>query len=412
MTEASQDPRAVGSGRYAAVAIALHWTIAAAILLQIVLASRMEDRSPEAFAVVQLHKSVGITILLLSLVRLAWRLLNPPPPLPETMARWERTLARLTHAGFYLVMVGMPLTGWIMVSTSEIRIPTLLFGLVPWPHLPLAGEAWHDVGEGVHESLIKVFYVLAALHVAGALKHQLFSRDEPVLARMAPGARAGRWFEPRLFPIGLAALAVAGFGLVVQPPAGVATPRQATSGGGEPLEAQEPRDVEGGDRWSVQPGSSVTFATAWGGRPIEGRIGRWDADIRFDPAELEKARVRVRLDLASVTTGDRQRDQALGGPDWFDLGRHARAEFEAEDFRKTAGGFVAHGTLTMRGVSRPLDLPFRLTIAGDRAQAQGEVALDRRDFGVGQGEWARTDQVPGQVRVRIGLVAARKRQQG
>ena len=82
MSDVAENPAKAGSGRYATVAIFLHWTIAALIVLQIVLASRMEDRGPEAFAVVQLHKSVGITVLVLSLARLAWRLMNPPPPMP------------------------------------------------------------------------------------------------------------------------------------------------------------------------------------------------------------------------------------------------------------------------------------------------------------------------------------------
>src|SRR5438309_1370916 len=98
MTDIARDPAAAGSGRYPLIAIVLHWLIAAAILAQILLAGRMEGpRTPTSFAVTQLHKSIGATILILSLVRLAWRLINPPPPLPATMARWERVLARITH---------------------------------------------------------------------------------------------------------------------------------------------------------------------------------------------------------------------------------------------------------------------------------------------------------------------------
>src|SRR5438045_5239788 len=111
MAAAARDPVRVGSGRYSAAAIVLHWTIALAIVLQIILAGRMEGpRTPTSFAVTQLHKSIGVTILLLSLARLAWRLMNPPPPMPVTMARWERELARITHVGFYVVMIAMPLT--------------------------------------------------------------------------------------------------------------------------------------------------------------------------------------------------------------------------------------------------------------------------------------------------------------
>ena len=84
--------------RYSAVAIVLHWTIALAIILQIILSGRMEGpHTPETFAVTQLHKSIGITVLLLSLVRLGWRIANPPPPEPATLAGWERWLSQAVH---------------------------------------------------------------------------------------------------------------------------------------------------------------------------------------------------------------------------------------------------------------------------------------------------------------------------
>src|SRR5262249_8894805 len=133
MSKVARDGAAAEGARYSALAIVLHWTIALAIVLQIVLAGRMEGPpTPASFAVTQLHKSIGITILLLPLARIGWRLINRPPPMPAGLAPWERSLAKATHAGFYVVMLGMPLTGWLMVSASRIEIPTLLYGQVPW----------------------------------------------------------------------------------------------------------------------------------------------------------------------------------------------------------------------------------------------------------------------------------------
>jgi len=249
MIDPARDPKAAGSGLYPPIAIVLHWLIAAAIVAQVVLAGRMEGpRTPTSFAVTQLHKSIGVTILLLSLVRLAWRLANPPPPLPATMARWERELARFVHVGFYVIMIGMPLTGWIMVSASRNETPFVLFGVAPWfdiPGLhdlaPSARKLWREIGENGHGILAKVVYVLLALHVAGALKHQLFSRDAPVLARMAPGVKAGRWMEPRILLGFAAVVALAKFAPPpnpgVEPPPAAATPQSRAQ---EPAEAQGP----------------------------------------------------------------------------------------------------------------------------------------------------------------------------
>jgi cytochrome b561/polyisoprenoid-binding protein YceI len=428
----NDDSRRVSATRYATIAILLHWVIAAAIILQLVLASRMEAHTPTAFAVTQLHKSVGITVLALSLVRLWWRLTNPPPPEPAGLAPWERMLSQGVHWGFYGIMIGMPLTGWLMVSASKTAIPTLLYGVVHWPNIPGVGDlapaakaVWHKVGETGHGLLGKLVYLLLALHVAGALKHQLFSKDEPILGRMAPGAVGGRWLEPRLFVIAGAAAAVIGFGLWVTPPrskspppplpaaafppepetpaatpigpAAVAPPTPASADAPAPLAV-----------WKVRPGSSLTFSTSWGGEPINGRFDRWQADILFSPDVLDKSRVTVKIDLGSVKTGDEQRDASLPAADWFDTASHPTATFTANRFEKTGDGrYVAHGALTLRGVEKPLDLRFRLKITDGAARVSGTASLDRLAFGVGQGEWQATDSVPAKVAVGIDLQARR-----
>jgi cytochrome b561/polyisoprenoid-binding protein YceI len=425
--------------RYSTVAILLHWLIAGAIVFQVILAWRMHGRhDPQGFALVQLHKSIGITILLASLARLGWRLANPPPPEPPGLATWELWLARLTHFAFYVIMIGMPITGWIMVSTSRIAVPTLLYGAIPWPHVPglaeLAGpakKAWNGFAHESHELGGWAIYGLVALHVAGALKHQLFSRDEPILARMAPGAKPGRWLEPRLFVILAGVAAVFAAGVLIQPPAPhsaplppppaavedtapaapaapaePATPADAASTAAAPAEAATPATSADPVHWAVSPGSSLSFATAWSGQAVEGRFDKWTADILFSPEALDRSKVSVSIDLTSVATGDAQRDDSLHSADWFDTGAHAKATFTADRFDKAGPDrYVAHGKLTLRGVTKPMDLPFRLKIDGDKARMSGVTSLDRTAFGVGQGEWQATDQIPAQVKVSVSVNA-------
>ncbi|HET6970162.1 MAG TPA: YceI family protein, partial [Phenylobacterium sp.] len=399
----------------------------------------MEGRTPEAFAVAQFHKSIGITVLLLSLARLTWRLINPPSPEPATLSRWERVLAGAVHWAFYGIMIGMPLTGWIMVSTSRIAIPTMLYGVAPWPHIPGLAElapaakaGWHKFGVVSHGLIIKFGYVLLALHVAGALKHQLFSPDEPILSRMAPGAKSGRWLEPRLLAIAAAFVGVVAFAELVQPPLPRAAPLPAAPVAAEPAETAPPAAPAAGIAaaptaaipaapaaapppiakpvaWKVSSGSTLGFATSWSGSPIQGRFEKWTADILFSPDALEGSKVSVAIDLSSVNTGDQQRDASLPSGDWFDAAAHPKATFTATRFSKTAEGrFVAHGKLDLRGVSKPVDLPFRLKIDGDTATVSGVTSLDRTAFGVGQGEWQSTDQIPAKVSVTISLKAKRQ----
>lgn len=172
--------------RYTAVAIVLHWAIAFAIALMIPLGFWMHEQSEHGgaaaglFSIYQLHKSIGLTVLGLSLVRLAWRLMNPPPPMPEHMPAWERFVALATHWAFYALMIGLPLTGWLYVSAGwsihdeqPLLITTHWFGLFVVPHLFGLPQASADLRETVAgASMVAHFYLawtavgLAALHVA------------------------------------------------------------------------------------------------------------------------------------------------------------------------------------------------------------------------------------------------------
>jgi cytochrome b561/polyisoprenoid-binding protein YceI len=430
MTAARLAPRA-GRSRYATVAIVLHWLIALAIMVQVSLAWRMGGKTPEGFALTQLHKSIGITILILSIVRLGWRLANPPPPEPAGLAVWERSLSLVVHWGFYIIMIGMPLTGWLMVSTSPTAIPTLLFGAVHWPNVPgtdglaPASKALaHAIGKNGHGVLALGVYGLFVLHVGGALKHQFFEPDTPILSRIAPGAVAGRWWDWRLVVIALALVGAAAFGKLVQParpaagPPPVAatsstpflreqsTPPQAAGAQGASADAAPPTPSSQPVVWKVASGSSLNFQTAWSGEAVQGRFTTWKADIFFSPDALAGSKVTVTIDMTSAKTGDEQRDASLPAAEWFDAATHPKAVFTAARFEKSGPDrYVAHGTLELRGVQRHGPAAFKLKIVGNKAQMSGEARLDRTVFGVGQDEFAPTDQVPANVAVRVELNA-------
>lgn len=183
--------------RYGAVAIVLHWTIAFAIAGLLMLGTVMVRLTPGSslqFELYQWHKSVGITVLALSLLRLGWRLAHPPPPLPANLRPWERALARLTHVGFYVLMLALPLSGWMIVSASLWNIPTVLYGAIPLPHLPILSTLEHkkpveDALKEVHEWLAITTTTLLVLHVAGALKHHFVLRDDTLLRMLPTGKR-------------------------------------------------------------------------------------------------------------------------------------------------------------------------------------------------------------------------------
>jgi cytochrome b561 len=183
-----------GRSTYSIVAISLHWLIAALIFANIGLAWYFNTlKGPDEVAPLALHKSIGITVLLLTLLRIGWRFTSRPPPLPATMKRWEAWGARASHFVFYLLMLGLPLSGWAMVSASRlIKLhPTVLYGVIPWPAIPYPGmdsDRLHDVRHlmgTTHLLLGYLAYATIAIHVLAALKHWLIDRDD-VMARMIP----------------------------------------------------------------------------------------------------------------------------------------------------------------------------------------------------------------------------------
>ena len=171
--------------RYSVVSLVLHWVIAVAVLAQVLLVTAHEaTEGPISREFINLHKSVGLTILMLTLARIGWRLANPAIALPAEMPRWQKLLARATHVLFYVGLIAMPLTGWLASSAGGRDI--VWFGLFDWPLLPVSGgrEAARGFME-IHGLVVKGLYVLIALHVLGALKHQFINRDN-VLHRMIP----------------------------------------------------------------------------------------------------------------------------------------------------------------------------------------------------------------------------------
>ena len=180
------------SKSYTRVAIALHWVMALLIIGQIAGGKVMHamDPAPAKYELFQLHKSFGITILILSVARLIWRLTHRPPALPSGMKPFERLGAKLSHIGFYVFMIGTPIAGWILVSSTPQQITTKLFKTIIWPDFPgiTRSEALSEQMSSVHEYMAIAIVILLALHIGAALKHHFVNRDD-VLSRMIPAMK-------------------------------------------------------------------------------------------------------------------------------------------------------------------------------------------------------------------------------
>jgi len=171
--------------RYTGVAITLHWLIAAAILCTFLLAQYMTglQLSPAKLKLYSYHKWIGVTIFLLVLIRLAWRVSHRPPPPPASMPAWQRSAASIAHLFLYVLTLAVPLSGWLMSSASGFQVVYL--GQFPIPDLLPKNKDMADQLKQLHEGLNWLMLLVVALHVAAAVKHHLVDRDD-VLKRMLP----------------------------------------------------------------------------------------------------------------------------------------------------------------------------------------------------------------------------------
>jgi cytochrome b561 len=182
--------------RYNTVSMTFHWVIAALVIANITLGLYMADlprSDPYKFLIVQTHKSIGLTVLVLSLLRLGWRLVNPAPRLPAGIHPIMAGIAHLTHYLFYALIILIPLSGWLFVSASPLGNGTSYFGLFDWPNLGFfAGQtraqlhATREMYQTTHVLLAWSAIVLVPIHVLAALYHH-FLRGDDVLRRMVPG---------------------------------------------------------------------------------------------------------------------------------------------------------------------------------------------------------------------------------
>ncbi|HEV2219120.1 MAG TPA: cytochrome b [Casimicrobiaceae bacterium] len=173
--------------RYGATAIALHWLTAILIVVNLALGLSMVPLaiSPRKLQWYVWHKAIGITVLLLTGLRLSWRMIRPPPP-PVAMPAWQRRGAAVAHASLYVLLVAVPVSGWLYSSATGVQVVYL--GAIPLPNLVPRDRVLGDALKLVHVALNSVMFLLVCIHVAAALKHHYVDRDA-TLQRMLPLGR-------------------------------------------------------------------------------------------------------------------------------------------------------------------------------------------------------------------------------
>lgn len=381
---------------YGRAARALHWLTAALILILIPLGFVAENASHAITApgaaptqaeldrvvtLFSLHKTLGVLTFLTALLRLGWMLLQTRPAPLHPHRRAETFLAETIHFALYGALVVVPLSGWVHHAATTGFAPIWGIGQ-SLPFVPKDATV-AQVASVLHG--ISVFVMIGALvlHIAGALKHHLLDRDG-TLARMTRGTPAGAAHHPTA---ALPLLAAAAIWALVPVGAG-------SVGLFQPNTAAAPALEQVSSDWQVTDGALSIAITQMGNR-VEGQFSDWTAQIAFadDPAQQKNGEITVTVSIPSLSLGS-VTDQAMG-PDYFDASGFPTAVFTA-DILRAEQGFVADGTLTIKGHTVPLSLPFALTLDGYTATASGTTATDRRSFAIG-------DQVPEEGSLGFGV---------
>lgn len=398
--------------RYGLIARLFHWVIALLILTDLALGligeniPRTADTAETLKTLYSVHKTIGVSVLFLAILRILWALVQPRPVPVHPARRAETLLAEVIHWALYGAIIVMPLSGWV-IHSSEIGFAPIL-----WPfgqNLPFVvkSEALAHTAGAVHGLSALVIYLTVGLHIAGALKHAVIERDG-VLARMLRGRDAGtpgqRATTPHAVPPLVALVLWAGvIGFAVfgpKPPMPEAEAAQMPASAPVASATVPTSDLPD---WTVQDGS-LGIAVMQMGAGVEGRFATWSAAIAYDP-DAGTGEVSVTIDTTSLTLGS-VTAQAQG-PEFFNTATYASATFAGPITRTGAGpDHQVAGTLTLVGQTVPVTLDFTLDLAGDTATMAGQATLDRRDFGMGAG-YADESTVGYTVTVDVSLTATR-----
>lgn len=386
------------SDSYGLVMRLIHWVSALFVLCLLSIGFYMTDLefSPQKLEIYGIHKSFGMTVLGLVILRIIWRAFNPPPKHLESHAAWERWLAGTVHVLLYIGLIGMPLSGWAMSSAGDFA--NVYFGLFSFPHILPKDKMLFDIFREVHETTAYALLGAVGLHFIGALKHHILDKDGTLRRMGGNMVIAGIAAVLLALPIGI---------MVQQEILGEDMDEHAVAS----VATVPPQSTEG---WVISlPQSTLGFEATQYGQTFQGQFERFSGSIVFDPKNLGASDVAIDIDITSIKTGSDERDEQAKGAEWFNVSQFPSAQFTSQSFEALpeANRYHVSGDLMIRGIKQTVSFPFTLETTQEdekeTAHMIADVPLSRLAFGIGQGAWESTDTIGDRVLVHIDLTAAR-----
>ncbi len=350
-----------------------------------------------------LHKTLGITVFAVAIIRVLWAIVQPHPKSLNAERKLESLAAQTVHWVLYASIILMPLTGWLHHSATQGFAPIWWPLFQDLPGVPKNEELATVLG-ATHFMVGVTLVVSLFLHIGGALKHAVIDRDS-TLARMIPGMapEIPQTPEPKgsnHLPVFLATVPFVVVGVLaismfsakpVQQTATISTDTAQVNDHGWIVDHEK---------------STLGIQIVQAGAPVAGSFGNWKADINFDPENLDASKIAVEVEIASLTLGG-VTSQATSA-DFLNAAAHPTAIYRAEEVASVGEDtFEARGQLTLAGVTKPLPLPFTLRIQDDRAFVTIDTTLQRIDFGVGAKGFPDGSTVALDVKILVELEANR-----
>jgi cytochrome b561/polyisoprenoid-binding protein YceI len=363
-------------GRYRAPAITLHWLIAILIFGGYGLGLFMHDlpASADKLQYYSWHKWAGVTVFVLALLRAGWRLTHPAPPLVSG-PRWEHWAAHGAHLALYLLMLAIPLSGWLHSSASGYQ--TVYLGLLPIPDLIGKSKPVSEFFADLHEWLNYALLLVLLLHAAAALQHHWLRRDD-VLRRMLPTSGAGGL---AILVTVFAAIAFGGiFALKL-------SDDDEAAGHSHGAEIAAPAADANAGTAAMSGEIAAEFRQM--NVPVSGTFTKFSAiALQFDAEHLDQAHAEILVDTGSYDLGDADYNAEVRKKEWLDSSAFPQARFVTDHVEKLADGrYQASGQLTIKDKTLPLSVPFTMSADGERMNFSGEATLSRAAYGIGDAEW-------------------------
>lgn len=410
MTKLSQN-------HYSGFAKWLHWCVAALILVQYLLIELAERAEHSSQVVKQLglianHKSIGITILLIAIIRLAFRFGSKPLLLPPEMPKWQITASHLSHVLLYAFLFALPISGWLMSSANAYSVSW--FNVFSVPDLVSADKATAEWLKLIHTRLADALIILAALHILAAAKHHLIDQDTILVRMVSKSSVVGSVL------IGLISLIMFG-GLL--PGRESPTNESNLTAEIDPDRALNSTTIATQSItestlpvWQIDyDNSHIKFTAEQAGATFTGEWQQWSGKLQFSSTELEQARFDVNIDINSVSSADIERDDTIRSLEFFNAAEFPQAQFRAQDFKantyetgelkENENSYTANGILTMKGLSHPVVLSFNVKQQGKNITLIGQSKLVRHAWNIGTGDWADPTWVGSDVEVNVKVVA-------